>query len=463
MNPQLFRSLPSVDAVLGVLRDHPAPRPLVKELVVDFLDQLRAEIKAGAITSPEALTLDALAPRLNAWLERGARPKLRRVLNGTGVVVHTNLGRSILAPEAAKAASDAALHYSNLEFDLGSGKRGSRYSLVEDMLCRLSGAEAGLAVNNNAAAVLLVLDTLAKGREAIVSRGELVEIGGSFRIPEVMARSGAKLVEVGCTNRTHYADFETAITDDTAVLMKVHASNYRIVGFTEEVPLAELAKLGQARRVAVYEDLGSGNFFDFTPYGMGFETTVQASVATGADVVTFSGDKVLGGPQAGLIVGKRAVIDRIKKNQLLRALRIDKMTLAALEATLRLHLDPETARAKIPTLAMITANPTELAAKADALARFLKGGLGDGLDCTLVPNVSRVGGGAFPERDLPTTLVALHPRGGLGAETLKGRLLATDPPLVGRIEDDLFHLDPRTLDESEFHLTLDALRQALAN
>lgn len=336
----LFRHIPSVDRFLQDLEQDRAvaslPRTMVKDLLAEFLDLCREEIRAGIVTEESLLTIKALAPRAGAYVRARSRPHFRRVINATGVVIHTNLGRSILAGEAVAAVAEGCRHYSNLEMDLDTGQRGSRYSHVEKLLCRLTGAEAGLVVNNNAAAVLLVLDTLAKGREVVVSRGQLVEIGGSFRIPEVMKKSGAVLREVGATNRTHLRDYEEAIGADTAMLMKVHTSNYRIIGFHKEVELPELVALGREKGLPVFEDLGSGNLFDFSPYGLMPEPTVQQVLRSGVDVVTFSGDKLLGGPQAGVIVGRKDFIDLIKKNQLNRALRIDKMTLAALEAALAL-------------------------------------------------------------------------------------------------------------------------------
>jgi L-seryl-tRNA(Ser) seleniumtransferase len=358
------------------------------------------------------------------------------------------------------AVSDACRYYSNLEFNLATGKRGIRYAHVEELLCRLTGAEAALVVNNNAAAVLLILDTWAKGREAIVSRGELVEIGGSFRIPEVMAKSGAILREVGATNRTHVRDYENAINENTAVLMRVHTSNYRIIGFHKAVSQEELVALGHKHDLPVIEDMGSGNLFDFSPYNMMPEPTVQQTVAAGLDVISFSGDKLLGGPQAGIIIGRKKYIDPIKTNQLNRALRIDKMTLAALEATLRLYLDPELARTHVPTLSMITADASFLKAKAQRMKQRLKRHFNDRLELTLVPSVSRVGGGAFPEQDLATTLVGIK-GSKWSADDLKNVLLATNPPLVGRIEDDWFCLDPRTLDARHMGLVLDSLQEAL--
>jgi L-seryl-tRNA(Ser) seleniumtransferase len=460
----LFRAIPSVDVILGSLSEHPEaaalPRPLLRELVNQFLDQCRKQIREGAIDREEQLGQVALEPALLAYVRKRSRPHFRKVINATGVVVHTNLGRSLLAESAVEAVISACRSYSNLEFDLVTGKRGSRYSHVEKLLCRIAGAEAGLVVNNNAAAVLLILDTLAKGREVVVSRGELVEIGGSFRIPEVMARSGAVLREVGATNRTHLVDYERAIGPDTAALMKVHTSNFRVLGFHKAVGISELSGLAARHGLPVIEDLGSGSLFAF-PQATGLnEPTVQESLSSGADVVSFSGDKLLGGPQAGIILGRAGYIDRIKKNPMNRALRIDKMTLAALEATLRLYLDPELARREVPTLRMITETPEELRVRATRLAASLRKGLEGRMDVGLRPGVSRVGGGALPERDLPTTLVALAPLQG-GLDGLRSALLDTDPPLVGRIEENRFCLDPRTIQPKERRDVLSALRQAL--
>ncbi|MFP5257875.1 MAG: L-seryl-tRNA(Sec) selenium transferase [Acidobacteriota bacterium] len=462
----LFRLLPPVDAVLAALGDDAGlaalPRAMVRDAVTAFLDGLRDDIRAGRLTDPAQLDHALLYAQCARCVTAATRPHLRRVLNATGVVVHTNLGRSLLAPEAVTAAAEACLRYSNLEFDLATGERGSRYSHVVDILRTLTGAEDSLVVNNNAAAVLIVLETLAKGREVVVSRGQLVEIGGSFRIPEVMAKSGAILREVGATNRTHPRDYENAVGPDTAALLKVHTSNYRIVGFTKEVSLAELVAIGRRRGLPVIEDLGSGNLTDFTGMGLPGEPTVQQAVADGADVVTFSGDKVLGGPQAGIIVGRAEHIAAIRKNPLNRAIRIDKMTLAALEATLRLYRDPQRAKAMIPTVAMITAAPEALAKKARKLAAILKKSLAGRYAVATKPGASRVGGGAFPERDLPTTLVALTPLAGAPSpDALRERLLATDPPLVARTQDDALLLDPRTLAEDELKLVAAVLVQAL--
>ena len=438
------------------------PRTLVRDWADRFLDVCRTDIRAGRITDPAVLGLNALGPRLVAFVREGTKPGLRRVLNATGVVVHTNLGRSPLCAEALRAVTEAGAHYSNVELDLETGRRGDRHAHAAALLRRLTGAEAALVVNNNAAAVLLALDSLARGREVIVSRGELVEIGGSFRIPEVMAASGAVLREVGATNRTRLADYEQAIGPQTAALMKVHPSNYRIVGFVETTSVAELAGLGRLHGLPIIEDLGSGALFDFASLGMGGEPTVRQALSQGADLILFSGDKALGGPQAGVVVGRRQYVERLERNPLMRALRPDKLTLAALEATLQLYLDPDAARSRIPVLRMIAAEPGQLRRRARRLAAMLRRELGPRLKADIAPGESCIGGGAFPEQNLETTLVRLDAgANGLGPDALRAALLRADPPLVCRIEAGVLCLDPRTLDEAEFRLAVSAVAQAL--
>ena len=482
----LFRALPAMDGILTALAfavdaavrgqesvvaladAHAlasAPRALVRQAVTEFLDSRREAIRQGRVQDAGQLALSVLLPDLARNVAVAVRPHFRRVLNATGVVIHTNLGRSVLAEEAVAAVTEACRHYSNLEFDLDTGGRGSRYSHVEALLCRLTGAESALVVNNNAAAVLLVLDTLCKGREVVVSRGELVEIGGSFRIPEVMERSGCLLREVGATNRTHARDYAAAIGPETAALMKVHTSNFLMRGFVKSVSRTEMASLAHEHGLPAIEDLGSGCLFNFAQAGAAYvahEPTVQEAVASGMDVVTLSGDKVLGGPQAGIILGRTAFLDRIKHNPLNRALRIDKMTLAALEATLRLYLEPERAQKSIPTLRMMLASGEELQRRAKKLARMLRArlleaGLGQSA-VSVRPGASRVGGGAFPESDLPTYLVAVA-CGKL--EDVRQRLLTASPPLVVRLEQDALCLDPRTLLDEEFGLVVKVLAGAL--
>ncbi|MDR0238634.1 MAG: L-seryl-tRNA(Sec) selenium transferase [Deltaproteobacteria bacterium] len=462
---QLFRFLPAVDACLDALNaqlpaSREAPRPLVRHLVNAFLDMQRCRIQEGAMAEPAQLALPGCLPALKDFVREGLRPRLRHVLNATGVVIHTNMGRSVLARTAREAVARTAAGYNNLELDLATGERGSRHSLIEELLCMVTGAEAGLVVNNNAAAVLLILDSVCKGGEVIISRGQLVEIGGSFRIPDVMERSGAILREVGATNRCHLYDYSRAINANTRALLRVHSSNYRIVGFFKEVSLPELVQLGREHSLPVIEDLGSGSLIDFSAFGLPGEPTVQSVVSEGADLVSFSGDKALGGPQAGIIVGKRMYIEQLRVNPLHRALRIDKLTLAALEATLRLYLDPQRALAQIPTVAMLSCPPATLARRARSLASRLRRALGSAAHVSLVKNVSRAGGGAFPARDLPTSLVCLRPTA-CSAEDLKRRLLSAVPPLMGRLEEGAFCLDPRTLDAKELPLVARVIQQAL--
>lgn len=458
----LFRSLPSVDACLRWLEEDFAatPHSVLLESCRAVLDELREDIRSGRITDEAALSPERVRPRLQAVVEKKDRPRFCRVINGAGVVVHTNLGRSVLAREAREAVRIAASGYSNLEFDLETGERGSRISLVEELLCSLTGAEAALVVNNNAAAVLLMLDTMCKGGEVMLSRGQLVEIGGSFRIPDVMERSGATLREVGTTNRTHLADYERALSENTRAVLWVHPSNYRIIGFHSSVPANELADFAHAHGLPMLEDLGSGSLMDFSRWGLHDEPTVPEVLRQGTDVVTFSGDKVLGGPQAGIIVGKKEYVDRMKKNQLLRALRCDKLTLAALEATLRLYRDPETARRAIPTVRRMSMDPETLKVRAESLRDMLSGALEGRASCSLKEDFSRVGGGSFPEQGMPTTLVCVHPSV-CSARQLKMRLLSTNPPLVGRLDGSSFELDPRTMDDDEFPDVARVLKDAL--
>ncbi|HET6497454.1 MAG TPA: L-seryl-tRNA(Sec) selenium transferase [Coriobacteriia bacterium] len=440
-----LRQLPKVDDVLrhdevtALVADH--PRAVVLEAVRETLGALRARLLATRdATYDEA----ALLADVRARVELRARRSLRTVINATGIIVHTNLGRSILSDEAAAAAAEVASGYSTLEYDVVTGERGSRHAHCEELLSRLTGAEAAMAVNNNAAAVMLALAALARGKEAVVSRGQLVEIGGSFRIPDIMRESGATMVEVGTTNKTHLRDYENAITERTGVLLKVHSSNFRVVGFTHEVGLAELAALGRRHDVPVFEDQGSGVLVDVRPWGLPYEPTVGESIATGADLVSCSGDKLLGGPQAGILVGRAEIITRLKKHPMARALRLDKMTLAALEVTLRAYLDAERALAEIPTLRMITAPAEEIAARAERLARRIADACGEAASVDTARDVSRAGGGALPLADIPTTVVRVSPSATTPVE-LERRLRLGEPAIIARIKDDRLLLDPRTL------------------
>lgn len=465
---ELLRRLPAVTLLLTTepLASEAAGKPQSEVTIAcrQAIDEVRALVLQNSDEGDAAGLFDitAIAGRAAAILAERSRPRLRRVINATGVVLHTNLGRSLLAGGAVANVAAVAESYSNLELDLATGERGSRYSHVEDLLTRLTGAEAALVVNNNAAAVLLSLTALARGREVIVSRGQLVEIGGAFRVPEVMEQGGARLVEVGTTNKTHVNDYERAISAETALLLRVHTSNYRIVGFTESVGLAELAKLAHARGIPVMDDVGSGVLIDLGRYGLPGEPTVQASVAAGADIVTFSGDKLLGGPQAGIIVGRRELIERIKKHQLNRALRIDKLTLAALEATLRIYLDEQTAVAQIPTLAMLTVDPAGLSERAAALARSIAAYLGEVASIRTIDGFSAVGGGSLPGVELPTTLIAVKPAR-LSVVALEEGLRRRATPILARIQDDALLLDVRTLRDGEEGEIVRALREIVVS
>jgi L-seryl-tRNA(Ser) seleniumtransferase len=449
VNPVL-RQLPGVDALLqepriqNALNEH--PRKLVLDSIRSVLDLRRRSLRDQPETVQTLdLTPGSLIDDILNHLAVTSDFTLRPVVNGTGIVIHTNLGRSLLPEEAVQRLADLSRSYNNLEYDLEKGRRGSRYVHAESILCELTGAEAALVVNNNAGAVLLTLSTLAQGKEVVVSRGQLVEIGGSFRIPDVMRSSGATLIEVGTTNRTHLRDYEAAITAETALLMKVHTSNYRIVGFFSEVPLLELAALGRKHGIPVIEDLGSGSFVDFSRFGLHGEPTVQEALKSGSDLVTFSGDKLLGGPQAGVILGRRDLVARCKKNPLTRALRVDKMTLAALEVTLRLYRDERHALAAIPTLRMITTPLEDLQKHAESLAALLHEVDTDGkLDIKVQPGFSQVGGGSLPGHDLMSRVVAVRSTA-MGSHKIESALRNHKPPIIGRIESDQYLLDVRTL------------------
>jgi L-seryl-tRNA(Ser) seleniumtransferase len=461
----LLRMLPAVDQLLEQSKEDAFFEDIPKTVVVNSirrtLDSQRHRILAADPGIVEqSLYSSRIMERVKEAAARAMTPNLKPLINATGVVVHTNLGRSLVPTEVMENLVQIAGHYSNLEYDLGAGKRGSRYSSVEDILCEISGAEAGMVVNNNAAAVLLCLETLARGKEVIVSRGELVEIGGSFRIPDVMAKSGGILKEVGTTNRTHLHDYENALDDNTALMLKVHRSNYSVIGFTAEVSLKELVQLGTKRGLPVMEDLGSGTFIDFSKYGLVKEPTVQESVSAGVDVVTFSGDKLLGGPQAGIIVGKKQIVDRIKQNPLARALRIDKMTLAALETTLRLYRDEDQAVRLIPTLRMLTMDSTELVNRATRLADDLHAIGGSRLAINLVDLSSKAGGGALPLLELPSKCLRIRIQG-LSANKLEKNMRQNTPPIIGRIEDDAFVIDPRTLLDDDLPIIRTAFEKLL--
>jgi L-seryl-tRNA(Ser) seleniumtransferase len=411
------------------------------------VDALRDSIIAGEPVSESDLEVESVVDAVLEEVKRMTEPTLKRVINATGVVLHTNLGRSPLSKRALKAVTDTSTGYCNLEYRLGSGERASRQEHV-GLLERLTGAEAGFVVNNNAAAVLLCLTALASGREVVVSRGQLVEIGDSFRLPDIMRESGAKLVEVGTTNITRASDFANAIGEDTALLMRVHESNYRMVGYASQVPLEELVEVGRAHSVPVVEDLGSGSLIDLTPFGLPGEPMVSESVSKGADLVTFSGDKLLGGPQAGIIVGGARYVEALRSHPLARALRVDKMTLAALEATLIDYLDEERVIARLPSLKMLTESEDDVRQKAAKLGRSLARRKLEGLSWSMVRDMSMAGGGSLPATGIPTYCLVLE-HDFLDAEALQSALRHHEPPVISRVKDEALLLDMRTVEAGE--------------
>jgi len=461
----LLRMIPGVDSILEVAKTDTffdnVPKSVLIRSIRFVVEQLRILILDDQQAISEAeLSSSSVFNKIKKRVDKMMTPNLIRIINATGVVIHTNLGRSLLADDAIENLLTIARRYSNLEFDLSKGARGSRYSIVEDILCEISGAESALVVNNNAGAVFLSLETIAKGKKVIVSRGELVEIGGSFRIPDVMARSGGILKEVGTTNRTHLRDYENAIEHDTALLLKVHTSNYSIVGFTADVSLESLVDLGARYKIPVMEDLGSGTFVDFSKYGLLKEPTVQESVKTGADIITFSGDKLLGGPQAGIIVGKNNIIEKIKKNPINRALRIDKLTLAALESTLRHYRNIEKEMDAIPTLRLMTLPFDHIESNAKTLFKMLENIDDPKLSVSLIDIFSRPGGGSLPLLKLPSKGVGVKVEG-ISANALEKQMRNDECPIIGRIEEDFFIMDLRTILADELQLIENAFKRIL--
>jgi L-seryl-tRNA(Ser) seleniumtransferase len=447
--------------IINLLKVH--PRNVVVEAIRKGLGRLREEILRKEELSQlgdDLFSFERLYPLFQKEIDLQIQPRLRRVINATGVVIHTNLGRAPLHSSAIKHLIDISKHYSNLEYDIELGERGSRYTHVEEILCRLSGAESALVVNNNAGAVLLVLNTLAEGKEVIVSRGELVEIGGAFRIPDVMKRSGTLLREVGTTNRTHLSDYQKAIGPQTALLLKVHTSNFRVMGFASEVSLQELVQLGREHQLSVVDDLGSGCLIDLTQYGLEKEPTVQETIKTGVDAVTFSGDKLLGGPQAGIILGKKKILDLFKINPLTRALRIDKLTLAALESTLLLYFDEKKAMEEIPTLRMLSLDTRRLKRRGRRLLKRLSEMMNKRMTFTLKEDVSQVGGGALPLQELPTVVVAIKPLN-FSVNSLEENLRKGDLPIISRISKEELILDMRTVFDEEIPLLAAGLEKTL--
>lgn len=464
---EILKKLPKIDGVLLEILENSEfdaiPRSVILKSARETIETERRRIIETADESTlKNIDHDFIINEIMTKSLKAMKPNLIPLVNATGVVIHTNLGRSPLCRDALDQIMLVARGFSNLEFNLATGKRGIRYAAVEELICEISGAEAAMAVNNNASAVMLCLDTLARGREAIVSRGELVEIGGSFRIPDVMTKSGAILREIGTTNRTHLRDYEAAINENTALILKVHTSNFAVMGFTSNVPLSELSNLGKKQGIPVMEDLGSGTFIDFSKYGMVYEPTVQESVASGADVISFSGDKLLGGPQAGIIVGKKEIIAEIRKNPLTRALRIDKMTLAGLEATLRHYREEKDAISKIPTLRMLTMPVETIEAKALALKNEIDSLNHPDLEARILQLSSKAGGGSLPAQNLPSKGIGLSIKN-LSANKIEKEMRGNTPPVIGRIEEDLFIMDLRTIEPDEFDIIKEALSLILQN
>lgn len=462
---ELFSMLPSVDEVLGnkniikVLEKYP------RKLVIDSIRE-SIDIKRKIIININDNNINEFSIKLDDIIEDSLQRirinyslSLKKVINATGTVIHTNLGRSLLSESIKEELWNLSSRYSNLEYNLEKGERGSRYTHLTQMIKKLTNAEDVLVVNNNAAAVLLVLSTIAKDKEAIVSRGELVEVGGSFRIPNIMELSGAKLVEVGATNKTNLNDYKYAINEETKAIMKVHTSNYKILGFTESVSIEDLSKLGKEYDIPVIEDLGSGVFIDLSKYGLSYEPTVLDSIKSGADIVTFSGDKMLGGPQAGIIVGKKKYIDKMKKNQLTRALRVDKLTICALESTLRMYLDEEKAIENIPTLKMLTYKISELEEKALALFNKIEK-LNLDINISIEDGFSQVGGGSMPIEVIKSKVIAITPSK-INVSTLEKRLRLSESHIIARVYDNKYILDVRTIFEDEFDVIANELKNAL--
>lgn len=460
MEKKLFyRSIPKVDILLEEEQIKEAievyDRDTVMEAIRTEMEALRGLIRESDDEEEIRLGIDSLISNIVNTVKKMHTPDMRPVINATGTILHTNLGRAPISREHLNRIADVACGYSNLEYDLEAGKRGERYSHFEKLLCRITGAEAAMAVNNNASAVMLILSSMAKGGEVVVSRGELVEIGGKFRIPDVMEQSGASLVEVGTTNKTHYSDYENAITEETKALLKVHTSNYRIVGFTESVPIDGLIPLGEAHDIPIIEDLGSGVLIDLSKYGLTYEPTVQDSIRKGADVVCFSGDKLLGGPQAGIIVGKKKYIDQMKKNQLTRALRIDKFTATALELVLQEYLSEENAIKKIPVLRMITKTKEEVEKDAKRFVRLLKSRKLHAAVC-VEECESQIGGGSLPMERISSMGVVIKPYD-MTVPELETAMRKSDIPIIPRVVNDTVLMDVRTMDKEKMSLAADEL------
>lgn len=457
----LYRSIPKVDVLLEdkkiislIAKYH---RDVVVDVIREEIEKIREEIKTNNDFDFINKKINNLIDNISKSVEKTYSYNIRKVINGTGTILHTNLGRSIISKKHANYLSDIVTSYSNLEYNLEDGKRGERYSHFEKLICKITGAESAMAVNNNAAAVMLVLSSMAKEKEVIVSRGELVEVGGKFRIPDVMESSNAHLVEIGTTNKTHLEDYENAINENTGALLKVHTSNFKIFGFTESVSIKEICNLGKEKNIPVIEDIGSGVLVDLSKYGLEYEPTVQDSIKSGVDIVSFSGDKLLGGPQAGIIVGKKKYIDKIKKNPLTRAFRIDKFTATILEMIFKEYLNEEDAIKNIPTLSLITRDLKEIEKNANALYEKLDI-LKDVAIINIEDTLSQIGGGSLPMERLNSKCVSITPKN-ISTASLEEKLRLNENPVVGRISDNKLIIDMRTILDDE----IDILSKKLIN
>lgn len=456
VNSQLLRKIPKVDELLR----HPqltnlcCQHTVLTETVREVIDSLRQAILSG---EEPCLETESICAEIIRCVQKKTTMNLRPLINATGIVLHTNLGRAKLSTAAVRAIQSVAQDYNTLEYNLESGSRGSRYSHVESLICKLTGAEGAMVVNNNAAAVMLVLSTMAKGKEVVTSRGELVEIGGAFRVPEIMEQSGGTLVEVGTTNKTHPSDYENAVTENTGAFLKVHTSNFKIMGFCEEVSLDEMVRLGHEKNIPVIYDLGSGSMIRLEDYGIQDEPNVLDAMKSGADVISFSGDKLLGGPQAGIIIGKREYIETMKKNPLTRAFRIDKLTLAALEATLREYLDPAEVLKNNPTLHMITAKMDTLEPKGRQLLECIERVCDGSYSAQLTEDYGQVGGGSVPTQTLLSSVVAIEPKH-VSLDILEKRLRELSLPIIARISKERLLLDVRTIEEHHFEYVAESIK-----
>lgn len=455
MNKNLFfRNIPKVDIILENEKIKELISSNDRELLIDIIREKTEELRNFIVVSnsEEEITekTKSLIEDIVIKFKKTSELNMKRVINGTGTILHTNLGRAVISEKIAEEVKNIVTGYSNLEYNLEYGQRGERYSHFEDIVCRITGAEAAMAVNNNAAAVMLVLSSMAKGKEVVVSRGELVEIGGSFRVPDVMEQSGCILREIGTTNKTHLLDYENAINEETAALLKVHTSNYRIIGFTETVSVNEMTELGKKHNIPVIEDIGSGVLIDLSKYGLSYEPTVQDSIKSGADVVCFSGDKLLGGPQAGIIIGKKEYIEKMKKNPLTRAFRIDKFTATALEAVFHEYIDEENAIKNIPVLSMIVKNMEEIKNLAEQVISKLDS-IKQYADIEIEDCLSQIGGGSLPLERIPSKCITIKPNN-ITTALLEKKLRYSDIPVIIRVANDKAIIDMRTISEKEIDL-----------